>query len=80
MVLPACFPTQPVLLAKHAPSMRHACKLPTSLQQLPRCLMSAAALHAVQVLLQAGDVLLMSGEARYKWKHGIDSVHEVGAA
>jgi hypothetical protein len=31
-----------------------------------------------EALLQGGDLLLLCGEARYQWAHGIASVHEVG--
>ena len=30
--------------------------------------------HQVRVLLHAGDLLLMNGEARWQWMHGIDGV------
>jgi alkylated DNA repair dioxygenase AlkB len=37
--------------------------------------------HSHQVLLRSGDLLLMYGEARWKWRHGIDSVrYEVYSA
>ena len=31
----------------------------------------------LQVLLQGGDLLLLVGEARYQWQHGIAPVHRV---
>lgn len=30
----------------------------------------------LQILLQSGDLLMLSNEARYNWRHGIDSVKE----